>query len=160
MNESKWDRLYLVRHGEATSKAEDPERPLTPAGRDAAMRVAQWAAVAGVHVDEIRHSGKLRARQTAEIFAERLDPADGLTEASGLAPNDDVKPLAASLESEPRTVMLVGHLPFLGRLVGQFVAGNADAAVVRFDAAALVALQRENGVWIVECAIQPGWLAR
>ncbi len=32
--------LYLVQHGEAKSKAEDPQRPLTQRGREDVARVA------------------------------------------------------------------------------------------------------------------------
>ena len=82
-------QLFLVRHGEATSKEEDPERPLTKVGRSNVVRIADWAASIGIRVDEIRHSGKLRAEQTAEIFSECLNAAPPRV-VSGLAPNDDV----------------------------------------------------------------------
>ena len=32
--------LYLIQHGQATTETEDPERPLTDAGRAAVQRVA------------------------------------------------------------------------------------------------------------------------
>jgi hypothetical protein len=33
--------LYLMQHGQATTETEDPERPLTDAGRTAVQRVAK-----------------------------------------------------------------------------------------------------------------------
>jgi phosphohistidine phosphatase SixA len=33
-------KLYLFQHGEANSKAGDPQRPLTERGREGVMRVA------------------------------------------------------------------------------------------------------------------------
>ena len=57
--------LLLVQHGEAKTEAEDPVRPLTERGADAVRSMAVWAARAGVKVDQIRHSGKRRAEQTA-----------------------------------------------------------------------------------------------
>ena len=107
--------LYVVRHGKAKPKDEDPERSLTQTGRDEVIKMAAWAASVGIRVDEIRHSGKTRARQTAELFAQRLGmPSPQST--TGLGPNDDVGPLADSLRDENRCIMLVGHLPFLERL--------------------------------------------
>ena len=63
--------LYLVQHGEAKSEAEDPERPLTLQDIEAVRRMASWASQVGVRVDQIRHSGKRRAEQTAALLAER-----------------------------------------------------------------------------------------
>jgi phosphohistidine phosphatase len=53
--------LYLAQHGEAKPEAEDPERPLTERGSEAARRLAAWAAQVGVRAAQIRHSGKRRA---------------------------------------------------------------------------------------------------
>jgi phosphohistidine phosphatase len=150
------DVLYLVRHGEAKSKHEDPARSLSEQGRKAAERMARWAVTAGVAVDEIRHSGKLRAEQTAAVFAQHLQPRDpGPSAMSGLDPNDDVEPVADALEEEDRSVMLVGHLPFLGRLTAYLVTGDAAPAIVQFEAAAMVVLHRDDERWAVTCVIQP-----
>jgi broad specificity phosphatase PhoE len=37
--------LYLMQHGQATTETEDPERPLTDAGRAAVQRVAHWCTI-------------------------------------------------------------------------------------------------------------------
>ena len=63
-------RLYLVQHGEAKSKTEDPQRPLTERGREDVARVAAFAASAGLQVGQIRHSGKRRAEETALYCAQ------------------------------------------------------------------------------------------
>lgn len=155
----KTRHLYLVRHGEAKSKDEDPQRGLTTAGADAVQKVANWAANAGVRVDEIRHSEKLRAEQTAKIIAAALQPSVEPHTTSGLNPNDDVVPVARSMDGEERTVMLVGHLPFLGRLVSQLVVGDPDQAIVTFDAASLVRLCNIEDRWVVDCVLAPDLLA-
>jgi phosphohistidine phosphatase len=147
--------VYLVHHGEAVSKDEDPARPLTQAGWLAVERIAGWAAAADVRPDEIVHSGKLRAEQTAEILADYLMPAKGTSIRRGLGPDDDVRPLADSLAAADRTLMVVGHLPFLGRLVSQLVVGDADRPVVQFEAAGLVGLQFRDGLWTITCVVDP-----
>lgn len=145
--------VYLVRHGEAKSEADDPHRGLTGEGKVAVEKMARWAAEAGLTVARIRHSGKLRAEETAEIFAAQLQPGDGASAVPGLAPNDDVRPIADSLARENDTVMLVGHLPFLSRLASLLVVGDSERPIVHFPAAGLVGLCRQEGEWILTCAM-------
>lgn len=151
--------VYLVRHGEAKPKEEDPERPLSEAGEDDVVRMAVWAAETGIHVIAIRHSGKLRAQQTAEIFADHLPEAPLSRAVSGLGPNDDLEPIAKRLQSEQGPIMLVGHLPFLERLASLLVAGDADAAVVTLEAGAFLALAKNENGWCVDYLIQPKLLS-
>ncbi len=149
-------KLFLVQHGEARTEAEDPERSLTDRGVETVERVAAWAAQAGVAVTQVRHSGKQRAEQTAKILAQHLKPTRGVISVRGLNPNDDVYPVAATLKNETEAVMLIGHLPFLGRLVGLLVAGEPDAAVIRFRNSGIVCLRREGERWLVDWALPPG----
>ena len=148
-------QLFLVQHGEAKTKAEDPERPLSDRGAHMVEQMAIWASRAGLEISQIRHSGKRRAQHTAEILARHLKPANGVTATGGLEPNDDVRPIAATLKAEAESVMLVGHLPFLSRLVGLLVAADADAAVVRFTNAGIVCLHRDEGRWLMDWALPP-----
>ena len=118
--------LFLVQHGEARPGNEDSERSLTEHGAETVSRVADWAARTGIKVDQIRHSGKRRAEQTATIFAQRLDTPKGVIAVKGLNPNDEVTQVAASLHGEQESMMIVGHLPHLSRLVSLLVTGNPD----------------------------------
>jgi phosphohistidine phosphatase len=142
--------LFLVQHGQAKSEVEDPARSLSGAGEEAAEKVARWLRASGVKVSEIRHSGKKRAEQTASIFAEHLLPPQGVVAASGLSPMDDVRGVADELREHRGSLMLVGHLPFLGRLTGLLVAGDPECAVVRFQNAGVAYLQEYEGLWSVE----------
>jgi phosphohistidine phosphatase len=152
--------LYLVQHGEAKPEAEDPERPLTERGIETVRRMASWAAQVGLKLDQIRHSGKKRAEQTAAFMAERLNPANGVIAVEGLKPNDDVRPVAEALQAEHGPIMLVGHLPFLSRLASLLVAGNSEAGVVRFQQAGIVCLSQQGGKWAVHWVMPPGLLDR
>ncbi len=150
-------RLYLVQHGEAVPKAEDPERPLTPQGRDDVTRVAAFARRAGVEVFGIRHSGKRRAAETAAILAEWLQPPGGVAVLPGLAPRDDVSPIADRLNRETQPLLLVGHRPFLDRLAGLLVTGDQERPAVQFQPGGLVCLERAAGsdAWSVRWAVTP-----
>lgn len=148
-------RLYLVRHGEAEDKDVDPTQSLTDNGRETVQRVAKWAVSAGVHVDNICHSGKKRAAETAAIFAEFLKPPLGVRAVSGLNPVDDVKPIAKNLAQQTATVMVVGHLPFLSRLANVLVGADQDRAVIAFRNADLVGLVRSELGWRIEMIVPP-----
>ncbi len=98
--------LFLVQHGKAKPETEDPERSLTEQAAEVVGRMADWAAQVGLAADQIQHSGKRRAEQTATIFAKRLSPPKGVIAVKGMSPKDDVKPVAASLRSDQGSIML------------------------------------------------------
>lgn len=139
-------RLYLMQHGVAKSKDEDPDRPLTDAGRAEVERVAAVAERAGVGLDVVLHSGKTRARQTAELLGARLGPAEVETTA-GISPTDDPSIVADRLDDLGGSTALVGHLPHLSRLAGLLLAGDADREVVAIRNAGLVCLERDGEAW-------------
>jgi phosphohistidine phosphatase len=151
--------IFLVQHGQAMTASEDPLRPLTPEGADSVRRIGAWARDAGVSVTHIRHSGKLRAEQTAQILAEHLKPSGGLISVSGLGANDDVVPVERIAANELTNSMLVGHLPFLSRLAGLLVTGNPEIQVVRFRNAGIVCLLNEKGSWSINWITTPELLA-
>ncbi len=152
-------KIFLVQHGQAMTASEDPLRPLTPEGVDSVRRIAAWARDAAVGVMQIRHSGKLRAEQTAQIFAEHLKPPSGIISVSGLGPNDDVVPVGRIAAKELANSMWVGHLPFLSRLAGFLVTGNPEIQVVRFCNAGIVCLLEEEGSWSINWVMTPDVLA-
>ena len=153
--------LYLVQHGASKSQAEDPERGLTDEGRQTVKRVAEHLAAVGLALDRIEHSNKLRARQTANILAAELHPANGTVQVFGLAPNDDVEPTRARLNQETRAIMLVGHLPHLSRLVSRLFALQADHPLVQFQMGSVVKLDRDAaGRWALCWMLTPELLPR
>lgn len=145
--------LYLVRHGEARGDGPDAERALTESGVAGVERVAAWAARAHVAVDEIRHSGKRRAMQTAEILAARLQPRAGITRIDGIAPNDDPIAFARAIARE-EDVLVVSHLPFLAYAAAALT-GTAVPSIA-FQPGTLVALARIDDRFIVEAVVHPG----
>ena|SRR5215471_20524079 len=142
--------IYLVQHGAAKTEAEDPQRSLTGEGRRTVERVGEHLAKCSVRVDRIEHSDKLRAQQSAEILAVKLHPVYGTGPVSGLAPNDDVEPTCVRLNQETGTVMLVGHLPHLSRLVSCLCSLPAEHTLVRFQMGGVVKLERDaSGRWVL-----------
>jgi phosphohistidine phosphatase len=138
--------VYLMQHGEATTEAENPDRPLTEAGRAAVQRVSARAGAVGVHVGVCVHSGKLRAEQTAQLLMEHVGDRADVSARQGLGPKDDVAPTAQWLRTttEQDAIAVIGHLPFLDRLASLLVAGDEEAHVVRFQMGALVRLEPDD----------------
>jgi len=148
--------LYLVQHGEATSKEVDAARPLTERGRAEVARVGHIAAAAGVRSAAIYHSGKLRAQQTAEILAAELGAGEIPKMLEGLSPNDDPRSVAATLDALGSAAMLVGHLPHMSRLCSQLVTGDPELQVVKFQMGGIVALAKDDsGKWRVNWMLTP-----
>jgi len=148
-------KVYLVQHGEAEPKSADPARPLTERGRREVRQVAAFASRLDLQIGQIRHSGKTRAEQTAVILGEALRPPCGVVPIPGLAPDDDVQPVADALMAGSQPVMLVGHLPSLTRLAGRLLMGDPDRPAVAFRYAAIVCLLGEGGHWSVAWILTP-----
>ncbi|UCD63647.1 MAG: phosphohistidine phosphatase SixA [Candidatus Zixiibacteriota bacterium] len=150
--------LYLVQHAEAKTEQEDPARPLSLAGLDSIEKTARLLSEeVRPSVNTIFHSGKTRARQTAEILADHVNPSGGVKEAEGLQPGADPSIWAERLTGTADNVMLVGHLPHLGRLASLLLSGDQTKSLVNFHNAGIVCLVAlEPGAWSIEWAIVPG----
>lgn len=147
--------FYLVRHGEAVSEAVNPQRPLSEIGRRAVENVARSAAEKGIRVSEIRHSGILRAQQTAEILARHLLPENGIRASQGWKPGDDPMLAKAELETAQTSTMLVGHLPHLGKLVALLTTGDPEREAAQFSPATMVCCFRDGLLWTVRWTLAP-----
>jgi len=135
--------LFLVQHGKSLPKEEDPERGLSRQGIEETQAVAEMAAEQNIQISRIIHSGKKRALQTAEIFTKVLEPEAGIAKGPGLAPMDDVTTFISTVNAEENT-MVVGHLPFMERLVSYLVAGSSETQVVKFQNSGIVCLDSET----------------
>ena len=123
--------VYLVRHGEAVSENKDPARPLTERGRLEVEKTAKALLAEGAKVDEIWHSTKLRAKQTAQIISRILNVAV-VIEKDGLKPNDLVSPIADLIVESDKTILIAGHLPFLSKLMSLMRTGDEEREEVGF----------------------------
>ena len=154
-------KLYLVHHGEAKSKEEDPDRNLTEKGLKDAQRVVAYASS---HIEikpaQIIHSGKTRARQTADIWAKYLKPARGIISMEYLNPMDNPAVWAERVSDAGDDLMLVGHLPHIKRLTSLLLCGNPDNAIVNFQNGGIVCLMREeSGNWAVCWLLLPSMIS-
>jgi phosphohistidine phosphatase len=75
------------------------------------------------------HSGKLRARQTAEAFWRVCNPFAEFSAARDLQPDDPPEWIRDRLRGESRNVLIAGHFPHLPRLLTLLISGPQHAAV-------------------------------
>ncbi|MDY6880227.1 MAG: phosphohistidine phosphatase SixA [Desulfatiglans sp.] len=148
--------LFLVQHGQSLPKDMDPDRSLSKEGKETVSRIASVAAGYGVFVSMIKHSGKARAQQTAELIASFLQPEKGVEETDGLNPMDDVKAFAETIDQR-EDVMLVGHLPFMERLVSYLITGSVDVSVFKFQNGGIVCLDKDpdKKTWFIKWTLMP-----
>ncbi len=149
-------KLYLVQHGEALPKEINSDRPLSDLGRQDLEQFARFLAGRGVRVSQVWHSGKTRARQTAELLAAALAPGVKAEARAGLAPNDSTEAFAETLAAWREDAMVVGHLPFMARLVTRLVVKSDDGTTVAYLPGSLVCLERdEDGDWAIVWMLRP-----
>ena len=153
-------RVYLVRHGQAAMEKINGERPLTGEGRSDIEKVAGLARRLGISPAEVWESGKLRAAQTAGILAGALASGPPVISRPGLAPNDPVEPVRDELDAYAGDLMIVGHLPFLPRLISTLIGGAGGSAAVSFRAGTMACLERSGGQWQLAWLVWPGLLDR
>jgi phosphohistidine phosphatase len=149
-------KLYLAQHGNAVSREEDPERPLSDQGEQDVRRMASRLGDAGIQVSRVWHSGKLRAVQTAEILAKRILSGRKTEFIKGLAPNDPVVEFARDADVWDEDTLVVGHLPFMSRLVSLLLAGDAEHELLVFSPGSLVCLERHDAdCWVIAWMLRP-----
>jgi len=147
--------LFLVHHGDAVSADVNPMRPLSDRGRVEVNMLAQKAAERGARPEVIWHSGKLRARQTAEAYWKRCNPLAAFCAARGLQPTDPTNWIADSIAGEEKDLLVAGHFPHLPRLLGRLLTNNPHADPADFPLNGIVALENLEGTWTERWRLRP-----
>jgi phosphohistidine phosphatase len=151
--------LYLVRHAIAAEGGpawpDDAKRPLTPKGIARMRRVVRGVRALGIKIDVVLSSPLVRARQTAELLVEGLEPAPPLQITPALAPGVTPHEVAAALEEfrRARGLALVGHEPGLGELAAWLIGARKPlpfkkGGVCRIDVPALPPSGNGQLVWL------------
>lgn len=136
--------IYLMQHGKCMTKEENPDRPLNHEGVRETNEMASVIKRFELKVDAIYHSPKVRAKETAELIIGAVHSNRGLVERDDLNPNDDVKKFRDLLISEGKDAIIIGHLPFLDRLVTFLLYENDDTGAVLFKNSGLLCLEQQE----------------
>jgi phosphohistidine phosphatase len=147
--------IYLIQHALSKSKEEDPERGITEIGRIETIKIAEYFKTLNPEIHVIWRSSKKRAEETAEIFAGILGIDNRILEHSNLSPNDPVDPLLTALEKMHRNIIIVGHLPFLAKLLSQLTSGRDNCQLVNFRNSGIICLERDANQWKINWITTP-----
>jgi phosphohistidine phosphatase len=113
---------------------------LSAVGRASVDLLAAQAARLGARPQVVWHSGKLRAKQTAEAFWRACNPLAEFSATRDLQPDDQPMWMADRLRGEARDVLLAGHYPHLPRLLSLLAGDDRDA----FPEHGVVALKSDD----------------
>lgn len=149
-------KLYLAQHGEACAKEVDPSRPLSEQGLADINQLATFLKQANIQVGRVIHSGKRRAMQTAECLAKSIAPGTELETSNNINPNDDPKSINWKSECGGSDTLIVGHLPFMAKLVSFLLFNDENQLIIRFHPGSIICLEHYNDAhWQINWMIRP-----
>lgn len=148
-------KVYLAQHGHALSKSEHPDRPLSNVGHGEVGQVAEFLS-GHLSVSRVLHSGKRRAQQSAAILTALIAGEFPIEEIKGLAPNDPVEDFARQLVEWNEDILVVGHLPFMEKLISLLLTGTESPPVTSFTPGSIACLElADDNTWAMHWMIRP-----
>jgi phosphohistidine phosphatase len=166
--------IYLIRHADASTGdatfASDDERPLSDEGRRQAERLAAALTKLEAPLDCILTSPLRRARETADLLAQRLaqrldqrlaQPGLDVADCAELAPGGSPRRLFKLLRKLGAAhVALVGHEPDLGEAAARLIGGKR--ARIQFAKAGIACVTSDEpprrGSGALTWMLTPSWL--
>jgi phosphohistidine phosphatase len=149
-------RLYLIQHGIALPEEKDPEKSLSPEGKEETRRTAEFLKTKSMKVDAVWHSPKLRAIQTAQIIVNSIFCSE-TKERDDLNPLDSVDNFPEEIESSNKNLMIIGHLPFLQKLASLLLSGSETNQFISFKNSGVVCLEYTD-TWKIAWMVTPALL--
>jgi len=152
-------KLFLLRHGQAAKTSPDGSRSLTLHGKDEVRLVGEYFKKNKLKVEEVWHSPKTRAIETAEIFLETSGNLEAVQEQKdSLKPDGDVDGTMQALEAfKGPSLILVTHLPFVAELACGLDPEKTGSEMA-FPTAGLAAFERKGGRWKWLWSLDPSTL--
>ncbi len=124
--------IYLVQHGTAYTKEEDPERHLNNDGKNQCQLTGKALKKLNVSFNLIVSSPKARARQTAEIIAEEVGYSKNEIKVTEMLeptrPAEDVISYLNNFTDKNR-ILLAGHLPSLGNISSELLSKSSQISL-------------------------------
>jgi phosphohistidine phosphatase len=155
--------VWILRHAAAEDGApsgRDADRALTGEGETRARAVARGLAALEPGIEEIWTSPYRRARETAAAAARELDAGEPRPTRSLEPGRDPDEVLDALRAGGAEAVLLVGHEPHLGALLGRLLAGRPALTLpLKKSGAARVAWDR-RGAGELKAFLPPGVLEK
>ena len=126
--------LIVLRHGKAAyPPVPDHERPLAQRGNQEAPAAGRWLVEQGFYPDAIITSDAVRTRQTTTWVLNELGdkaPTPYLDSRLYMAPVSRVLAVINETEEQVRSLMLVGHMPWVQDLGMRLASVDSDEDAV------------------------------
>jgi phosphohistidine phosphatase len=150
-------KVCIIQHAEAVSETIDPERPLSERGLLQIRKTAEFIKTLPDYPTLIIHSGKKRAAQTAGILLQSLEGAR-IEVRNYLNPSDKIDRIIADLNEINENVAIVGHMPFVSRLVSTLLNFREDIPVIDITNASPVILAKMGSRYVVDTYLKNEYL--
>lgn len=137
-------KCYIVQHGLATSKEENPQRPLSERGVYDIRCLARALQQQHTDLTHIYHSGKERSLQTAMIIADALNLSEHIKQIDGIGPVSDAELFARKIKTYADDLLVASHMPFVQNLCDALL-GEKRKQEFSFAPGKLVCLEIERG---------------
>jgi phosphohistidine phosphatase len=152
--------LYLIRHGLAAERGEefpdDSKRPLTSEGIARLKKEAKALDALDVSFDQILASPLVRAKQTADVFAETMKGKPPIATTDALTPAGSPAAVIQELGKHMRKarIALVGHEPNMGELAAHLIGAKTalpfkKGAIARIDFSILPPKGKGELIWFL-----------
>ncbi len=149
-------KLYLMRHGEALSPNKDPERGLTDKAKFSIKKLAQQLHNNGVTFNQVFHSSKKRAFETAEIMSQIISPGIKPVLHKYITPNDDPNVISNEISRWNEDTLITSHLPFVPNLMSLLTGEDAFLSAISFETGTVVCLEKDdNANWRLNWTTSP-----
>ncbi|MCF6248069.1 MAG: phosphohistidine phosphatase SixA [Desulfobacula sp.] len=145
--------IFLAQHGLSLSRDKDPEKGLSQKGKEETQKIADVAKFYKIPVTKIVHSAKKRADQTARIFKATLE-INNIEQISGISPMDDVTVFGNKIDPNS-SILVVGHLPYMEKLVSFLTTNDSDIRVCKFQNSGIVCLDFDDAGWFIKWILNP-----
>ena len=145
-------KVYLVHHVDALSAEQDPQRHISPKGREQADRLGARLAALGASPVRILHSDKQWTIDTAQRIAAKLGLEDRTAQAAyPINTGDPVQPFIDEIESVKGDIMMCGHVDYLLRAASKLVCGDEKCKVVEFKPGngTIACIEGEGNDWAI-----------
>lgn len=141
--------IVLVRHGEAT---QDTVKGLSPKG---VLKTKEVASHLHLKFDQIWHSPKERARQTAELIAATDSHHPPLIIREELLPDYPPEVIYHEINATRGVICLVSHLPLIDALASLLLFGHTHDSCLTFGCSTIVSLTPFGEKWHIQRVLRP-----
>ncbi len=156
--------IYLLRHGDYTDAPQDPTKGLNNQGKEEVETITKFLSSQNFQPEQIWHSDKKRAIQSAEIIAAPLNSVV-LKERNDLGPLDSYQKIVQEIMgSNYNQLCIVGHLPFLDLIASALLVPASSSpqqvSFFKFQTASLALIELKSGQSQLKYFLSPSELAQ